>query len=110
MFKNGVIERSKSAYTANVVVVEKKDGEGKGIDYLYVNFGPSNRKTLIDRYLLPIIVELIRLFLGCEYYTVINLKVAYWQVPVRKQDREKIVFRTSSKHYQFRVMPFGLNN
>src|ERR1043166_1931876 len=110
MLKNGVIEKSKSPYTANVVVVGKKDGDGEGMDRLCVNFRPLNRKTIPDRYLLPIIRELIRLFLGCKYYTVIDLKAAYWQVPVRKQDREKTAFRIASGHYQFRVMPFGLNN
>src|ERR1043165_2886864 len=37
MLKNGVIEKSRSAYTANVVVVGKKDRKGKGMDRLYVN-------------------------------------------------------------------------
>ena len=110
MLKNGVIEKSKSPYTANVVVVGKKDGDGEGMDRLCVNFGPLNKKTIPDRYPLPIIKEIIRLFERCEYYTAIDLKVAYWQVSVRSQDREKTAFRTHSGHYQFKVMPFGLNN
>src|ERR1043165_437646 len=110
MLKNGVIEKSRSPYTANVVVVGKKDEEGEGMDRLCVNFGPLNRKTICDRYPLPIIIELLRLFWGYKYYTVIDLKAAYWQVPVRKQDREKTAFRTASRHYQYKVMPFGLNN
>ena len=77
MLKNEVIEKSRSAYTTNVVVVGKKDEEDEGMDRLCVNFGLLNRKTLVDRYLLPIIVELLRLFKGCEYYTVIDLKAAY---------------------------------
>jgi len=110
MLKNGVIEKSKSPYIANVVVVRKKDGDGEGMDQLYINFGPLNKKTIPDRYPLPIIKEIIRLFEGCEYYMAIDLKAAYWQVPVRPQDREKTVFRINSGHYQFKVMPFELNN
>src|ERR1044071_6166821 len=110
MLKNEVIERSRSVYTVNVVVVGKKDEDDEEMDHFCVNFGLLNRKTLIDRYPLPIISELLRLFVGCKYYTVIDLKAAYWQVPVRKQDREKTAFRTSSGHYQFKVIPFGLNN
>src|ERR1043165_5185445 len=49
MLKNEVIERSKSPYTANVVVVGKKDGDGEGMDRLCINFGPLNRKTIPDR-------------------------------------------------------------
>src|ERR1044072_4588056 len=79
MLKNGVIEKSKSPYTANVVVVGKKDGDGEGMDRLCVNFGPLNRKTILDRYPLPIIKELIRLFLDCEYYTAIDVKASCWQ-------------------------------
>ena len=86
MLKNGVIKKSRSPYTANVVVVRKKDGEGKGMNRLCVNFGPLNRKTIVDRYSLPIIAELLRLFTGCKYYMVIDLKAVYWQVPIRKQD------------------------
>ena len=99
MLKNGVIEKSRSPYTANVVVVGKKDGKGEGMDCLCVNFGPFNRKTICDRYPLPIIMELLRLFWECKYYTVINLKAAYWQVPVREQNREKTAFRIASGHY-----------
>src|ERR1044071_5804250 len=46
MLKNRVIEKSRSTYTANVVVVGKKDGEGEGMDCLCINFGLLNRKTL----------------------------------------------------------------
>ena len=78
MLKNGVIKKSRSTYTTNVIVVGKKDDEGEEMDCLCINFRLLNRKTLIDRYLLPIIVELIKLFKECEYYTVIDLKAAYW--------------------------------
>jgi hypothetical protein len=77
MLKNGVIEKSKSPYTVNVIVVGKKVGDDEGMDQLCVNFGPLNRKTILDRYPLPIIKEIIRLFEGCEYYTTIDLKAAY---------------------------------
>ena len=35
MLKNGVIEEANSSYLSNVVVVEKKDREEKGMDHLY---------------------------------------------------------------------------
>ena len=78
MLKNGVIKKSRSPYTTNVVVMGKKDGKGEGMDHLCVNFGLLNRKTICDRYPLSIIMELLRLFWGCKYYTVIDLKAAYW--------------------------------
>ena len=77
MLKNRVIEKFRSPYTANVVVIGKKDREGEGMDHLCVNFRSLNRKTICDRYLLPIIMELLRLFWECKYYTVIDLKAVY---------------------------------
>ena len=72
-----MIEKSRSPYIANIVVVGKKDRKDKGMDCLYMNFRPLNRKTIYDRYLLPIIMELLRLFWEYKYYTVIDLKAAY---------------------------------
>ena len=57
MLKNRMIEKSKSPYTTNVIVVGKKDKEGEGIDHFCINFASLNRKTIIDRYLLPIITK-----------------------------------------------------
>jgi len=41
---------------------------------------------------------------------VIDLASAYWQIQLRKKDRLKTAFLTRSEQYQFKVMPFGLNN
>src|ERR1044072_679425 len=65
MLRNGVIEKSRSPYTTNVVVVGKKDGKSEGMDRLCVNFGALNRKSIPDRCPLPLIREVIQLFLGC---------------------------------------------
>ena len=57
MLKNGVIEELNSPYIFNVVVVEKKDGVGEGIDRLCVNYGLLNKITISDRNPLPNINE-----------------------------------------------------
>src|SRR6266498_1656092 len=41
---------------------------------------------------------------------VINLASAYWQIQLRKKDRPKMAFLTRNGQYQFKVMPFRLNN
>src|SRR6266498_4406154 len=57
ILKNGVIEESSSLYAFNVVVIEKKDGAGKGMDRLCINYVPLNKVTIPDRYPLPNINE-----------------------------------------------------
>ncbi len=57
MLKNEIIEESNSPYAFNIVVVEKKDKAGKGMDKFYINYGSLNKITILDRYLLPNINE-----------------------------------------------------
>jgi putative transposase len=42
--------------------------------------------------------------------TVLDLKDAYYHIPLRKEDRPKTAFVTPTGHYQFTMMPFGLVN
>ena len=62
MLQNRVIEESSSLYTFNIVVVEKKNGTGEGIDRLYINYAPLNKLTIPDRYPLPNINEMLLSF------------------------------------------------
>ncbi len=41
---------------------------------------------------------------------IIDLASAYWQIQLKKKDRPKTAFLTRNGQYQFKVMPFGLNN
>src|SRR6266498_319675 len=110
MLQNRVIEESSSPYAFNVVVVEKKDGAGEGMDRLCINYAPLNKRTISDRYPLPNINEMLSSFWRSKWFTVIDLALAYWQIQLRKKDRPKIAFLTRNRQYQFKVMPFGLNN
>ena len=110
MLKNGVIEESSSPYAFNVVVVEKKDRAGEGMDRLCINYASLNKVTISDRYPLPNINETCSRFWRSKWFTSLDLASAYWQVLVRKRDREKIAFKIRNGQYQFRVMPFGLCN
>jgi len=46
-----------------------------------------------------------------EFITSLDLKDAYWQVPLEVNSRDKTVFTVPGRSlYQFKVMPFGLCN
>ena len=42
------------------------------------------------------------------YFTTLDLKSGYWQIPVHLDDREKTAFVTHGGLYEFNRMPFGL--
>src|SRR6266498_3149815 len=71
---------------------------------------PLNKRTIPDRYPLPNINEMLSSFWGSKWFTVIDLASAYWQIQLRKKDRPKTAFLTRNRQYQFKVMPFRLNN
>ncbi len=110
MLKNGVIEESSSPYVFNVIVVGKKDGAGERMDRLCINYAPLNKVTIPDRYPLLNINETCNRFWKSRWFMSLDLVSAYWQVLVRKKDREKTAFKTRNGQYQFRVMPFRLCN
>src|SRR6266542_996552 len=71
---------------------------------------PLNKRTIPDRYPLPNINEMLSSFWGSKWFTVIDLASAYWQIQLRKKDKPKTAFLTRNGQYQFKVIPFRLNN
>jgi len=43
MLQSGVIEESSSPYAFNIIVIEKKDGAGEGMDRLCINYALLNK-------------------------------------------------------------------
>src|SRR6266540_508326 len=51
-----------------------------------------------------------QVFGGLKKFIVIDLASAYWQIQLRKKNKPKTAFLTRKGQYQFKVMPFRLNN
>ena len=106
MLKDGVIRNSKSPYRSPVVMVDKKDGSKR----FCVDYRRLNEVTIKNKHPLPLIDDLLDQTKGSKYFCVLDMSSAYWQVPLAETDRHKTAFSTTSGHYEFNVMPFGLSN
>ena len=84
----------------------KKDG---GLRFC-MNYRWLNKKTIKNRYPLPVPEELFDRLGGTTIYNNIDLQSGYWQVPLRKEDIPKTAFKTRWGLYEFLVVPFGVSN
>lgn len=70
-----------------------------------------NSFTEKSAYPLPQISGILSRLPKANFITSLDLKDAYWQVPLEEKSREKTAFTVPGRPlYQFKVMPFGLCN
>ena len=69
-----------------------------------------NRYTLLDAYPLPKIDEIVNKVANDRFYSSLDLKSAYHQVPHLKRERPFAAFVAMGKLYQYRRLPFGVSN
>ena len=103
---NGVIKRCKKGpFCAPLLVVSKKGGKYRPC----VDYRDLNDVTTPFPYPLPRI-DTIKQDIRGVVFSALDLKDAFHQVPVAREDRYKTAVRTPKGLYMFRVMPFGLKN
>lgn len=106
MLENGLIERSSSKCAQNVLIVKK---EGKD-PRVCLDPRPINKMTNPDSYPMPRMDEIFAGLHGSLVFSALDAASGFWQVPLAEKDRHKAAFRCELGVFQFRVMPFGLNN
>ncbi len=67
---------------------------------LYVDYCALNKITVKDRYLLPLISELLDCFKDAKVFTKLNLCEAYNLICIKQGDKWKTAFRTRYRHFE----------
>ncbi|KAL0161744.1 hypothetical protein M9458_045469, partial [Cirrhinus mrigala] len=102
----GFIRPSTSPASAGFFFVKKKDGGLRPC----IDYRGLNEVTVKFRYPLPLVPAALEQLRQAQYYTKLDLRNAYNLIRIRKGDEWKTAFSTTSGHYEYRVMPFGLSN
>ena len=76
-----------------------------------MDFRQLNAATVKDAHPLPRIDDLLDALHGACWFSTLDLKSSYWQVPIHEADKPKTAFRANSGQlYEFNQVPFGLCN
>ena len=103
--EKGIIRPSVSPWNAPLVVVPKKDGSIRiTVDYRLLN-------SITKRPIFPIpdTTELLDTLSGSTYFSTLDFRSGYYNIPMNENDIEKTAFSTQKNHYEFLRMPMGLS-
>ena len=75
-----------------------------------MDYRTLNKQTVRDNYPLLRIGELLECLGKVKFFTKLDLASGYHQIAMKSDDIQKTAFQTNRGHYEFIVMPFGLNN
>ena len=106
MLEYDMKEPSKLPCACGVVMAKEK---GEQLRFC-CDFRDLNAVTIKDAYPIPRIDESISKLSDAKFLTTLDLGSAFWQVPLRKKDKEKMGFACKLGLYQWKRMPFGLCN
>jgi Reverse transcriptase (RNA-dependent DNA polymerase) len=82
--------RSNAEYGAGILFVKKKTGELR----MCVDYRNLNEGTVKETYPLQLIQEITKLLEGERVFTTLDLKDAFNQIRIAKEDIKKTTFRT----------------
>lgn len=107
MLADGVVEPSNSPWSSPILLVRKPDNSYRFV----VDYRKVNAVTRKDAYPLPFVNAILDRLRDARYLTSLELKSAYWQVPLSDSSKPITAFTVPGRGlFQFNRMPFGLHN
>jgi len=104
MERHGIIEPTTSPWASNVVLVRKIDGNLR----FCVDCRRLNAITYKDSCPLLLIDNCLDALAGSSWFSTLDLRSGYYNIPIADEDRTKSAFITRKGCHRFTVMPLGL--
>ena len=110
LLEAGVIERcTKSQYNSPCLLVPKKKEAGKDQEYrLVVDYRKLNNILETIIYPMPRIQDILCKYQGCDTFSVVDIRHAYYTIRLDKSSRELTAFSCEVGQWQFKFLPQGL--
>ncbi|GFW25489.1 retrovirus-related Pol polyprotein from transposon 17.6 [Trichonephila clavipes] len=104
--KAGIISKSNSQYNTPTLLVKKKEKWR-----LVLDFRKLNEITLTQDFVIPTLDDILQEISGSNYFSALDMKSAFNQIPLHFADRHKTAFSTpDGDKYEFNRLCFGLKN
>ena len=88
------------------MVVRKRDKSLR----LCCDYTALNAKFADDQYQMPNPSDILGKAVGAKYISMIDLKMAYYQIPVAKDSQKYVAFKSSLGLLTWTRMPFGVKD
>ncbi|GFX58037.1 retrovirus-related Pol polyprotein from transposon 17.6 [Trichonephila clavipes] len=104
--KAGIISKSNSQYNTPALFVKQKEK-----CRLVLDFRKLNEITLTQDFVIPTLDDILHEISGSNYFSALDMKSAFNQIPLHFADRHKTAFSTPhGDKYEFNRLCFGLKN
>ncbi|GFW63542.1 retrovirus-related Pol polyprotein from transposon opus [Trichonephila clavipes] len=104
--KAGIISKSNSLYNTPALFVKQKEKWR-----LVLDFRKLNETTLTQDFIIPTLDDILHEISGSKYFSALDMKSTFNQIPLRFADRNKTAFSTpDGDKYEFNRLCFGLKN
>lgn len=75
-----------------------------------VDYRAVNKVTVKDNFPLPLIEDCLEYLSGQKYFSTLDLKNGFHQIPMEEKSKPITSFVTPMGQYEYNFMPFGLKN
>ena len=110
LVKNDMIEPSSSPWCSPMMIIKQKKRDGSYKYRFVCDMKGVNEVTVKDSFPLQRMDQALDQLGGACYFSVIDMSRGYFQVPLKKEDRQKTAFSANGKLWQWKVMCLGLCN
>ena len=111
MEQAGIVERSSSPWSFNLVVVSRYDDKGKPVTpRITVDYRKLNAITYKDKFPIPHVKECLQSLSNVSWVTSVDISNSFYQVSIREEDRDKTAFVTRKGQFRFTRLAQGQTN